>query len=128
MNIQTNTFQCVMATDGVSSFVIFLFADGEIQWTTGDDQSGGTDGLGGTPAIVGFSAGDGIRYTKVPGSRTDAIINITQTSNVAVPGVWIYRVDGEGIVSGGCSMEESGKLEITTMYNFTHFVRRGLCG
>ncbi len=113
MNTQTNTFQCVMATDGVSSFVIFLYADGEIQWTTGD-QSGGMDGLGGIPAIVGFSAGDGIRYTKVAGSRTDAIINITQTSNVAVPGVWIYRVDGEGIVSGGCSMEEPGKLEITS--------------
>ena len=45
-----------MATNGVNSFVIFLYADGEIQWTTGD-ASGGTGGLGGTPAQVGFNAG-----------------------------------------------------------------------
>ncbi len=116
--LQTNTFQCVMATDGINSFVIFLYADGEIQWTTGD-ASGGTGGLGGTPAQVGFNAGDGIRFATVPGSRTSDIINITQTSNVAVPGVWIFRVDEEDIAGGGCtnegnsetsSLSESGML------------------
>lgn len=101
---QTNTFQCVMATNGATSFVIFLYADGGIQWTTGD-ATDGVDGLGGIPAQVGFNAGDGIRYASVPGSQTSEIINIATTSNVAVPGVWIFQVDQEEIDNGGCSNE-----------------------
>ena len=83
-----------MASDGVNSFVIFLYADGEIQWTTGD-FSGGIGGLGGTPAQVGFNAGDGNRSASVPGSRTDVIIDIDTTSNVGIPGVWIFQVNEE---------------------------------
>ena len=98
---QTNTFQCIMVTDGRQSFVIFLYADGEIQWTTGD-ASGGTGGLGGTAAQVGFNAGDGIRFASVPGSQTADIINIDNTSNVDIPGKWVYQVD-EDVRSGGCS-------------------------
>ena len=86
-----------MATDGTLSFVIFLYADGLIQWTTGD-ASEGIDGLGGTPAQVGFNAGDSERYAAVPGSSTASIINIASTSNVDVDGVWIYRVDAAKIV------------------------------
>ena len=67
-----------MATNGINSFVIFLYADGEIQWTTGS-ASGVSGGLGGIPAQVGFNAGDGIRFASVPGLRTAAIINITTT-------------------------------------------------
>ena len=79
--LQLNTFQCVLATDGRSSFAIFHYVRGGIQWTTGD-ASGGTNGLGGTPAQVGFNAGDNIRFASVPGSRTDDIINIDERSNV----------------------------------------------
>ena len=86
-----------MITDETMSFVIFNYADGEIQWTTGDD-SGGRNGLGGTEAQVGFNAGDGIRYASVPGSQTPDIINIDTTSNVAIAGVWIFRVDMEEMV------------------------------
>ena len=92
MLLQTNTFQCVLATNGVESFVIFLYADGRIQWTTGDN-SGGDDGLGGTEALGGINAGYGENFITIPGSLTPGIINITQTSNVGIPGVWIFRVD-----------------------------------
>lgn len=91
-----------MVTDGQQSFVIFLYADGGIQWTTGD-ASGGQNGLGGTPAQAGFNAGDGNRSATVPSSQTPAIINIANTSNVDVPGMWIFQVD-ENIRSGGCSV------------------------
>ena len=87
----------MLGTDGSQSFVIFLYADGEIQWTTGE-ASGGVNGLGGTPAQVGFNAGDGINYAAVPESRTAEIVNITTTSNVGVPGVWIFQVNEESIV------------------------------
>ena len=99
--LQTNTFQAVLATDGLFSYVIFLYADNEIQWTTGD-ASNGTNGLGGVPAQVGFDAGDGVHYAAIPESCTDAIINITQTSNVGVPGVWMFRIDEEEVVIAGC--------------------------
>ena len=114
--MQTNTFQAVLATDGLLSFVIFLYADGEIQWTTGD-ASGGADGLGGTPAQVGFDAGDGIRYFAVPGSQTDEIINIASTSNVGIPGMWIFRIDGQEVVAGGCQIlnaTDNGMNNITS--------------
>ena len=98
----------MLATDGLRSFVIFLYADGEIQWTTGDASSG-TDGLGGTPAQVGFDAGDGIRFASVPGSYTDDIINIAETSNVGVAGMWIFRIDEEEVVIAGCqSIDTTG--------------------
>ena len=75
----------------------FLYADDEIQWTTGD-LSGGSGGLGGTEAHVGFNAGDGVNFANVPGSQTPEIINISNTSNTGIPGVWIFRVDGAEIV------------------------------
>lgn len=80
------------------SFVIFLYADGEIQWTTGDDGiSDGVDGLGGSPAQVGFNAGDGYRFYSIPESQTAGIINISMTSNIGVPGAWMFQVNGEDI-------------------------------
>lgn len=104
--MQTNTFQCILTSNGLQSFVIFLYADGLIQWTTGD-ASGGSGGLGGTAAQVGFNAGDGIRFASVPDSRTPDIINIASTSNVGQGGVWIFRVDEEDIIISDC--DNSGK-------------------
>ena len=68
-----------------------MYADGRMQWTTGD-SSGGHNGLGGTEALAGINAGDNITYVTVPGSQTADIINITRTSNVGIPGVWMFQV------------------------------------
>ena len=88
---QTNTFQCILATDNIKSYAIFQYADGLIQWTTGD-SAGGIQGLNGTQAQIGLNSGDNTSYVNVPGSRTPAIINITRTSNVQVPGQWIFQL------------------------------------
>ena len=82
--LQTNTFQCVIATSGTSSFVMFLYADGEIQWENG--------------ALAGINAGDGINSVTIPGSLTPSIINIAQTSNVGIPGVWMFQVDRGNLI------------------------------
>ena len=87
-----NTFQCVLATSELESFVMFLYVD--LQWTTGD-FSDGVDGLGGTEALAGFNAGDQVNSYTLPGSRTPNIVNITRTSNVGIPGTWIFKV-GQG--------------------------------
>ena len=83
-----------MATNGLNSSIIFLYADNGIQWTTGD-ASGGTDGFGGTAAQAGLNAGDGVRFALIPGSRTQDILNISMTSNVGIPGTWVFQVDQE---------------------------------
>ena len=72
--------------------MIFLYVDMRIQWTTGD-ASGGTNGLGGTEAVAGINAGDGVNYVTIPGSLTPSIINITQTTNVGIPGIWMFKVN-----------------------------------
>ena len=55
-------------------------------------MSGGTDGLGGDEAVAGVSAGDGVNFITIPGSLTPNIINIDNTSNIGVPGVWMFKV------------------------------------
>ena len=60
---------------------MFLYAD--IQWISSD------------PALAGINAGDGVNHVTIPGSQTSRILNIGETSNVGVPGIWIFRV-GEG--------------------------------
>ena len=83
-----------MATNGFDSFAMYLYADGLIQWTSGD-FSGGINGLGGNTARVGFSSSDGSNFFTVPESGSTEIINITQTSNVNTPGIWMFYV-GKG--------------------------------
>ena len=90
---QTNTFQCVLATTVTESFVMFLYGDGRIQWTTGSD-SGGIGGLGGVEAVAGINAGDGNKSITIPGSQTPSIINIAETSNVGIPGIWMFATGG----------------------------------
>jgi hypothetical protein len=63
----------------------------QLQWTTGD-ASGGSGGLGGVPAQMGFDAGDRTNFYKHPDSLTAAILNLTTTSNVGTPGVWRFQV------------------------------------
>ena len=94
---QTNTFQCILATDSVNSYAIFKYADGLIQWTSGDLQSP----RGNEEAQVGFNEGDGENYASVPGSLTTAIINIASKSNVGVPGQWVAKISSSRITISG---------------------------
>lgn len=98
-NIQVNSFQVVLATDGVSSYVIFRY--GEIQWTTGD-KSGGSGGFGGSEAVVGFNAGDRINYISVIGSGMPEIVDIETQTNIMRPGVFMFRTDNPQIAPMPC--------------------------
>ncbi|MDI7267612.1 MAG: nidogen-like domain-containing protein, partial [Myxococcota bacterium] len=76
--------------------VEFRFA--RCEWTTGD-ASGGTGGLGGTPAQVGFDAGNRTDFVQIPGSRTPTIHNIVcNDSNVGTPGLWRFQIRGGTIM------------------------------
>lgn len=67
MTDKRNTFQLIItdATDayiGVGNNVAFSYLD--MQWTTGS-ASGGVNGFGGIPAVVGANLGDGIGYISI---------------------------------------------------------------
>ena len=87
-NLQANTFQCVLVSDGQLSFAIFLYADGLIQWAESENE------VGRFAATVGVNTGVTGRYLRVPQSGTPSIIEIDTTSNVGRPGVWLFRLDG----------------------------------
>lgn len=98
-----NTFQCVLVSDGTLSFVIINYH--QIEWTTGSNSNGTPEtGLGGNPAQAGFNAGDAVNFYEIEGARTTSVINLTKTSNVCIPGRWIFRVDSPAITGN------SGKL------------------
>ncbi|XP_076071661.1 protein mesh-like [Mytilus galloprovincialis] len=122
------TFQSVLVTNGRHSFTIFLY--NKIEWTTGRASGGNpSTGLGGTPAQVGFDAGDGFNFYAIEASRTASVINVTSMSNIDHPGKFIFRVDTTQITNGGCNVE--GTLTITpreaTMFGGTQLIISGPC-
>ena len=68
----------MLAASGFKSYVIFIYED--LQW-------------GANEAVAGINAGDGTNFILIPGSLSPNISNITETSNVDDPGVWIFEVD-----------------------------------
>ncbi|XP_012990330.2 sushi, nidogen and EGF-like domain-containing protein 1 isoform X1 [Esox lucius] len=98
-----NTFQVILITNGDLSFTVFQYHD--ITWTTGMHASSGGDlaGLGGIAAQAGFNAGDGKRYFNIPGSRTDDVVDVEETTNVGYPGKWVFRIDNAQVEVGGCN-------------------------
>ena len=66
---------------------MFLYAD--LQWPSGDYFYGYDE------VLAGYNAGDQINSYTIPGSNTLSITNIARTSNVGIPGTWIFKV-GQG--------------------------------
>lgn len=97
--IQTNTFQCVLATDGVRSFTWFLYLEDGIQWGEG--------------AQIGFDAvstelGDTINDTDIfplsfslPGALQNESVDIDETENTGIAGKWAFRLDPANILQAG---------------------------
>lgn len=80
--LQENTFQVVLAAGEVISYVFFIYD--EIEW----GRSGGS-----FFSNAGFRNADGSQSFMVPGALTQSVVNIDNTSNVGINGLYIYRVD-----------------------------------
>ena len=113
---EVNTFQCALATNGSSSYVMFLYLDNGINWNWADSREG-------IPALVGFnkgcvgdisdddlSSGDddmigsamcGV-YDVLEGSMTQAVVNVDDNSNIdeGSPGFYMWRVDSNTLIDG----------------------------
>ena len=102
--LQTNTFQCVMAVSGNQTFVIYLYADGLMQWSRDGDT------------IVGYNAGDGgLTFYRIPGSLSKDIIKIVNRTNVGYPGLWVFRVDQSKSVEISCADNSQGIIYIVVI-------------
>ena len=86
----------MLITDGTKTFVIFLYADRQLQWLRHDRNIA-------SYAQVGLNAGDSTTFMTLNESRTAAIGDIAIISNVVVKrGYWIYQISGSDIVEGKC--------------------------
>ena len=86
-----NSFQVIITPVGAAGDFDVEFRYSRCEWTTGD-ASGGTGGLGGTPAQAGVDLGDGVNFLTLPGSLTNNVLNLCSTSNGSTPGVWRIQV------------------------------------
>ncbi|XP_031341767.1 protein mesh isoform X1 [Photinus pyralis] len=127
----TNTFQLVLATDEVFTYAIFNYLD--LQWTSHTEALGDTlKGEGGTPAFIGFNAGNGTRsYEYMPYSQASVIRDLSGRGwGNGFKGRHIFRID-ENIIVGSCNKDidganlplvfapESGNMLGGTMVNIT---------
>ena len=87
-----DAFQLQLINVGGGNFDI-VYRYENINWTTGD-ASGGTNGLGGTPARAGYSAGDGTHYFELPQSGNQAsLLSLPATiGNTGIQGVDVFQV------------------------------------
>lgn len=87
---EVNTFQAVIATDGVQTFTIFKYPDGGIQWLIGSASAPGAY------PIAGFQTktGNVTSYMNAPGSGTASIADLPNFSNTlpASPGTLQYEL------------------------------------
>jgi len=85
-------FQCIIAISGDETFIIFHYVDGLFEMI--DELFDGN-----TTVQAGFNAGDGRRFITIPGSGTEDIVNISNTSNVDIPGVWIFQTSEFSLIN-----------------------------
>ena len=88
---QLNAVQMVLATGGTPLQTYLILFYRKLQWTTGD-LSGGSEGLGGTKAQVGYASGNN-QNQNLPGTGTNAVLDLPYQSNIGRRGVFVLRVD-----------------------------------
>ncbi|MCQ9375365.1 PEP-CTERM sorting domain-containing protein [Methyloversatilis sp. XJ19-13] len=124
---KTNSFQLVLrnrADTGAGNFDID-FRYERLEWTTGD-ASEGSDGLGGIPAQAGYDAGDGVNFLTLPGSRSDAVLDLQHASNVSAetPGLWTFAIRN-GAPPGSSPSNPLLPVATDEGWSFTFNVRPG---
>jgi VCBS repeat-containing protein len=90
-----NAFQLQLIGLGNGDFDI-VFRYESINWTTGTSSGGDNNGLGGTPARAGYSAGDGnaSHSAELPQSgNQNNMLNLESTNgNTNIAGVFVFQV------------------------------------
>uniref|UniRef100_A0A915HJU4 Mucin-like protein n=1 Tax=Romanomermis culicivorax TaxID=13658 RepID=A0A915HJU4_ROMCU len=104
-----NTFQLLVATDEIRTYVVLNYAN--INWTS-STAAGSLNGHGGKQsAMVGFNGGNGTGWFNLPWSADGNSYKLVQYGSTQVAGRWMARVDEE-IEYGGCSNDSVGILQM----------------
>jgi VCBS repeat-containing protein len=117
-----DTFQLLLINEGNGNFDI-EYRYGDIQWTTGG-ASGGSNGLGGTAARAGYSAGDGSHYFEIPQSgNQSALLSLSSTpGNTGIAGVDHLEVRNGEV--GPSSLTSTGTIDFSDPnLNDTHSIQ-----
>ncbi|RXK12288.1 hypothetical protein CP965_11015 [Halarcobacter mediterraneus] len=113
---KVNAFQLQLISTGNGNFdIVYRYED--INWTTGD-ASYGSNGLGGTVARAGFSAGDGLNYHEFYFSGDqNFMLNLdeNQLTSSSESGVWKYSVNEGSVI--GMGLENNDDTIIGTPSN-----------
>jgi hypothetical protein len=87
-----NAFQLSLHEINTQGDFDITFRYEDINWTTGD-ASGGSNGLGGTVARAGYSAGNGTNFFELSQSGNQAnMLGLESASNVGTPGTFVFQV------------------------------------
>jgi len=96
---KNNYFQLQLYDRGSGDFdIVFRYQD--IEWSSGN-ASNGTDGLGGTPARAGWTAGDGSNFFELPQSGNEGQILALESTlgNTGQTGMWVFEVRNGAVSS-----------------------------
>jgi hypothetical protein len=109
-----NAFQLSLHKINAQGDFDITFRYENIDWTTGN-ASGGSNGLGGTPARAGYSAGNGVQYFELTQSGNEAaLLALESASNVGAAGTFVFAVRNGvptvGVTAGDASISE-GSVE-----------------
>ena len=83
----------MLATEGPTTYVMFHY--GDIQWSR--------DGV-----TIGFNAGDGVRFFILP--EASDVFGLVNSTNVGIPGTFIFRVDQDQTLSMPCKSKNKSFL------------------
>ena len=100
-NDKANAFQIQLIKHGDNGDFDIVFRYETINWTTGD-ASRGTNGLGGVPARVGYTAGNGVGTFELPisGNQEQILALDEAPGNTGRIGVYVYEVRGGAVQDG----------------------------
>ncbi len=93
----TNTFQLQLFDRGQGAMDV-VFRYDSIEWTAGDLE-GGSNGLGGTPATIGYrmDASGAVIYIDPSGNQAGLLALPTTNGNTGVVGLFVFRLGGSAL-------------------------------
>ncbi len=86
-----NSFQANIYQVGNAGDFDIEFRYAQLQWTTGD-ASNGVNGLGGIPAVAGYTNGSNVDVLQPGSFLSPGALNMVTQSNVNEPGRWVYNI------------------------------------
>ncbi|CAF1395608.1 unnamed protein product [Adineta ricciae] len=115
--INRNTYQAILTTNGFYSFTLFTYH--QLEWS--QDSTG-------NHARIGFNAGDNVNYYQLKKSLSPQILSIVNDSNIGIPGQFIFHTTGH---VNDIQCETSTGLQVSpfrgSIYGGYEFRLHGIC-